>query len=74
MREKPDIFRQFASLCRQLKIDFYLVKINGLFSKIIVNISFRFCSDIQTINSLEFSIYLKMKFEYILNKVRRQKR
>ena len=60
------ISRQFPSLCKHLKITFYLAIINELFSKIIVNTGFRFHSEMPRLNSLKFSGYLTMDFEDIL--------
>lgn len=50
-RENPGVFRQFPTLCKHLKINFYLIKINGLSGKIIVDIWSRFRSDMRRLNS-----------------------
>ena len=59
-----------------MQINFYLVEINRLFRKIIVHVVIdilsRFGHDMPRLNSLQFSRYLRMDFEYILNKNRRK--
>ena len=63
-----EIFRQFRSLCKHLKIGFHLAEINELLSKIIVSMRSRFHSDMPRLNSLEFSRYLRMDFKDVINK------
>ena len=54
----------------------FYCEINGLFSKVIVHVVMdalsRFRRDTPTLNSFEFSRYLRMDFKYILNKIHRQ--